>query len=352
MVAPDALSVQRDERGLWLPAIGLWLDPIQPAPFSFVSHAHATRAVGGGGRALASRETLALARALGVGEDPPPGADWREPVAGNAQALGWDEVREVAVDPAFGGGVARLSIAPAGHVLGAAQLVVDWGDRRLVYTGDWSGEADAIRPAGAIVPCDVLVVTTTFGLPIFCFEPPGQVLEGLVAWCASRLTDGITPVVLAHTPGPAQLIVRALSARGLPVSGDDAVRRACTVYEELGVVLGPVRPHEGGARARGGGRAVVASAAGRATNLRARGRFEVAYASGWALLDAAVERKRADAAFALADQADYDGLLGLVRASGARRVLTTRGEARTFASLLPVQAHALEMPAIDDRGGS
>ncbi len=338
MVEHDALKVDLDERGLCLPALGIWLDPIQEAPFAFVSHAHAARAAGGAGRVLASRETLALAGALGAGGQ-------------SADSIGWDDVREVAVDPAFGGGVARLSLAPAGHMPGAAQLVVDHGGRRLVYTGEWSGEADAVRPAGAIVACEAIVVTTTFALPIFRFDPPGQVLEALVGWCASRLADGVTPVVLAHTPGPAQLVVRALSARGLPVSGDDDVRRACAAYEELGIVLGPVRPHEAGAR----GRAVVASPAARATELRARGRSEVAYASGWALLDAAVERKRADAAFALSDQADFDGLLALVRASGARKVVATRGDARAFARLLAaegIEAGALELPAIDARGDS
>jgi putative mRNA 3-end processing factor len=334
----DALTVDLDERGLCLPAIGVWLDPIQQAPLAFLSHAHAAPAAGGGGRALASRETFALATALGAG-------GW------DADAMGWEEVRELAVDPAFGGGMARLSIAPAGHMLGAAQLVLEHGDRRLVYAGDWSGEADAVRPAGAVIACEALVVTTTFALPIFRFDPPGQVLEALAAWCASRLADGITPVVLARTPGPAQVVVRALSARGLPVSGDDDVRRACAAYEELGVVLGPVRPHEAGAR----GRAVIASSAARATELRARGRSEVAYASGWALLDAAVERKRADAAFALTDQADFDGLLALVRASGTRTVIATRGDARAFARLLAaegMEARALELPAIDERGDS
>jgi len=337
VVERDALTVDIDERGVCLPAIGLWLDPIRPAPLAFVSHAHAAKGAGGG-RALASPETLAIAGALGGDE-------------GNGDAVGWDEARELPVDRDFGGGVARLSLAPAGHMLGAAQLVVEHGGRRLVYAGDWSGEADAIRPAGAVIPCDALVVTATFALPIFRFDPPGQVLEELVAWCASHLADGITPVVLARTPGPAQLVVRALSARGLPVSGDDDVRRACSVHEELGVVLGPLHQHEAGAR----GRAVVASSTARATELRARGRFEVAYASGWALLDAAVERKRADAAFALADQADFDGLLGLVRASGARQVVATRGDARPFARLLlaeGVEARAIELPPIDERGDS
>lgn len=301
-------------------------------PAAFVSHAHVGSGALGSGRVLASPETVALAGMAGPG-------------------FAWDGAVDWPVDAAYGGGTARLTLAPAGHVLGAAQLVVEHAGRRLVYTGDWSGEADETRPAGAAIPCDELVVTTTFALPIFRFDPAARTLAALVDWCAAQLLEGVTPVVLARSPGPAQAIVRALSARGLPVSGDEEVRRACAAYEALGVVLGPVRPHDAKER----GRAVVASADARATDLRARGRVAVAYASGWALLDAAVEQKRADEAFVLADQADHDGLVALVRATGAGRVVATRGDARAFVQLLRaggVEAVALETGAIDERGAS
>lgn len=333
--APDAPRVTMDEAGPFVPALGLWLDPTRPVPLAFVSHAHAARAAAGSARVIASRETLALATALGM-------------TMSDAQPLEWDASVELPVD---GGRQARLSLAPAGHLLGAAQLVVEHAGGKLVYAGDWSDEADPTRAPGIAVACDELVVTTTFALPIFRFEPAADVLAALVEWCSSRLGDGVTPVVLAGTPGPAQAIARALSARGLPASGDEEVRRGCAAYEALDVVLGPLAPHEPGGR----GRVVVASAATRAADLRARGKVEVAYASGWALLDASVEQKRADAAFVLADQADHDRLVALVQATGARRVVATRGDADAFAHLLRargVDAEAVDLAPIDERGAS
>jgi putative mRNA 3-end processing factor len=330
----DRLGVAAGEAGLCIPALELWLDPTRPVPLAFVSHAHAARAAAGSGRVLASRETLALASALGV-------------TVASAQVIEWDGAIELPLDGDSRS--ARLSVAPAGHVLGAAQLAVEHPGGKLVYTGDWSDEADATHAAGVPVECDELVVTTTFALPIFRFEPAASVLAALVDWCASRLADGVTPVVLAGTPGPAQAIARALSARGLPVSGDEEVRRACAAYEALDVVLGPVAPLEPSGR----GRVVVASAGARAPHRR--GRVEVAYASGWALLDASVEQKRSDAAFVLPDQADFDRLAALVHATGARRVVATRGDARAFAHLLRgqgVDAEALELAPIDERGAS
>jgi putative mRNA 3-end processing factor len=338
VTAAPGLAVALDEAGVRLGDGGPWLDPVRPVPLAFVSHVHAAAAAAGSARVLASRETMLLAGAVGV------------PTAG-FDALAWDEPIDV---PWADGTRARVTLAPAGHVLGAAQLLVEVGGRRLVYTGDWAPEGAATHGPGRVVACDDLVVTTAFALPIFRFEPARRVMEAVVAWCAERLAGGVTPVVLAGTPGPAQALVAALVERDVPVSALEEVRRGWAAFATCGVAAAATElpPHEAGAR----GRVVVAPAAARASEVKVRGRAEVAYASPWALLDAAVEQKRADAAFVLADQADHRALVALVRASGARRVIATRGDARAFAHRLAraggVEASALELGAIDERSAS
>jgi putative mRNA 3-end processing factor len=321
---------------LVLRALGLGLDPTRAAATAFVSHVHAARGADGSGRVLASRETIALARATGR-------------LADGAHPIGWEDAIELPLDRAFGGKTARLSIAPAGHVLGAAQLVVDHPRGRLVYSGDWSGDLDATHPPGVTVRCDELIVTSAFALPIFRFDPPAQTLSAIVAWCAARAADGTAPVVLAQSPGPAQSIARALIAAGVPVAAHDDVARACAAYEALGVAIGQLRPRTPDER-----ETVLIEPPDTPSKQR-RPRAPVAYASGWALLDAATEQRRADAAFALADQADYDGLMAFVRGSEASAVHATRGDARAFAHLLRCQglaADAFELPPIDGRGTS
>jgi putative mRNA 3-end processing factor len=372
---PGPLGLDRDEAGLCLRAIDLRLDPIAAAPpgadraeacASFVSHVHAGAAAASGRPFYASRETLALIGALGA-------------ALGPATAIDWDGAVERPIRLEYGGGTARLRLARAGHVLGAAQLVVDHPRGRLVYTGDWSPHGDATHPAGEVVACDELIVTCAFALPIFRFESPEAPTAALVEWCAQKLAGRATPVVLAASPGPAQAIVRALAERGLPVVAGAEVRRVCAAYEELGVPLGAVRePAAAGARARRGRGALVASSVpasdpsrdassdpthavliappgARASEISARGARPLAYASAWASLDAAVEQKRADAAFVIADQADFDALAGMVAASGARIVHATRGDAAAFAHLLRRLGHdadAIDLPAIDARGES
>jgi putative mRNA 3-end processing factor len=344
-VTVNDLDLGADDAGLCLRALGLWLDPVgatAPSAAVFVSHAHAaTAAAARSGRVLASRETLALGSELSKA---------------SLVAMPWGEALAWPVDAAHGGGEARLSIAPAGHMLGAAQLVVEYAGRRLVYTGDFSAEPDETHPPGVPQPCDELIVTSAFALPIFRFDPRARTLAALAEYCADRLSRGVVPVVLAQNPGPAQSIARALLARGIPVAAPDDVRRTSEAYEALGVAIGSIAPHEAGIRDA----AVIASAGARAADFRAGGaggrkRTEVAYASGWAMLDAAVEQKRADAAFVLAGQADHDSLLAWIEASGARVVHVSRGDARAFAHVLRSagrDADAIELPPIDERGAS
>jgi putative mRNA 3-end processing factor len=338
------LGLEETDDGLHLRALALSLDPIRPAARAFVSHVHAGLP---SSQLYASPETLALMEALTPG-GAQPGA-----------VLDWGASLELPVDRAFGGGTARLSIAHSGHVLGGAQLVVDHPRGRLVYTGDWSRERDGALEPGVIVPCDELVVTSAFGLPIFRFPAYGQTMTDLVEWCASRLAEGVRPIAMAKTPGPAQSVARALAARGLAVEAEDSVLRACAAYEALGHLIGPLRP---ASRSRDsvlvaptGARSAVSTGVRSTVPTRVRGPSSVAYVSGWALLDAAVDQRRADAAFALADQADFDSLVELVEATGAKRVHVTRGDAGAFARVLRargIDAAPIELPAIDDRATS
>src|SRR5207302_5380297 len=98
-----------------------------------------------------------------------------------ARCIGWDDAIEL---PLVSGGTARLTIAPAGHVLGAAQLVIDHPGGRAVYTGDYQSGGGATHAAGAPVACDELVLESTFALPIFRFPDREATRAKLVEWCA------------------------------------------------------------------------------------------------------------------------------------------------------------------------
>jgi putative mRNA 3-end processing factor len=333
-----AVEIVVDDAGLYLPALDLHLDPNRPTSAAFISHAHADHIAGKDGACFVSPETRALLEARGVAHDAP-----------NVRVIEWGGHVDV--------GTARLSIAPAGHVLGAAQLVVDHAGQRFVYTGDYRSGAGATHAAGAPVPCDELVVESTFALPIFRFPSRADVVGAVVAWCRARLDAGTTPVLLAYALGTSQEMIHHLLAAGLPVVAHGAAHRLPAVYEALGVPQGVadgrLRQYAETKRSKKteGERAVVVVPPGADKAMfKSRGDVATGYVSGWALLDAPVDQRRADAAFAHSNHADYDDLVATVRACAPKKVWATHGFASPFARLLRamgVDAHALDASGTD-----
>lgn len=336
-------EVEQRPEGLYLPAIDLFLDPDREVGRAFVSHAHGDHVGGSGsGLLIGSPETLALVAARGNLTLP------------GERVLGWDESMEL---PMEGGGHVRLSIAPAGHMLGAAQLVLDHPRFRLVYTGDYRTGCGATHATGAPVPCDVLIIESTFALPIFHFPDRANTLASLVSWCRARLDAGELPVVIAYALGKSQELIHWLLEADLPLIAHGAVHRMCAAYESHGRVLGIAdgRLHayvEEKKRDKMKGVLVVPPGVQGQPMIKKRKDAHIAYVSGWATIDAAIEQQRADAGFVISDHADWDDLLSTVQASGARRVFVTHGDAQVLAghlSSLGIEATAIEAPSLDAR---
>lgn len=331
--------VERRSEGIYLPALELYLDPVAPVPRAFLSHAHADHAGGAeSGLVLASPETIAL---LGARRD----ATAAAALVARAAPLPFGAVREEQG--------AKISLAPAGHVLGASQLVVDHADGRFVYTGDVSLGAATTHAEGKAIPCDELLIESTFGVPIFQWPDRDAELARLIAFCKDTLASGKRALVLAYALGKGQELTAALLGAGLDPVLHGAVMRVARAYEALGVPLGVA---EGRTRAyadvatKKAPPAVVIAPPWAAKAL-SKGNAAVAYCSGFALIDAHVDRYRADAGFVLSDHASWDDLITLATASGARRVLTTHGQTDELAralSLRGIAATALGGDAIDD----
>lgn len=313
--------------GLYLAAVEVFLDPDREVPYAFISHAHGDHGAGfGSGVVYGSRETIALLEAR------------RGPMVG-ARVIGWDERVDI--------GSAVLSIAPAGHVLGAAQLIVDHPGGRFVYTGDYRTGPGATHAEGAPIECDTLAIESTFGLPMFAFPDRDEAMASLIAWCRSVLADGDTPVVLAYALGKSQAIASELHKAGMEVIAHGAAYKMCAAYEALGVPLGigagTLRPYAAEKKRKSLGSVLLAPPRAAATPMiKGRKGFRTAYVSGWSLIDASIERFRAEAGFAISDHADFDDLLETVRASRARFVYATHGEPVAFSRILVEEGIASE----------
>ena len=213
-----------------------------------------------------------------------------------------------------------------------------------MYTGDYQAGGGETHAVGAPVTCDELIVESTFALPIFRFPDREQTRQAIVEACRLALAAGDAPVVLSYALGKSQEIIAALLAAALPVVAHGAVHKVSAVYEALGVAQGiadgRTRPY---AEEKGKTEPSVLVTPPRTRQqpmVKKRKRAVVFYVSGWGVLDASLERHRADRAFALSDHADHDELVALVRASGAQHVHAVHGDTEILAHVLREQGIA------------
>jgi putative mRNA 3-end processing factor len=309
-VSRAAIEVRNGE--LHVPRSALWLDARRRAPLAFVSHAHGDH-IGRHERTIATGSTLALLEhRLGRRRS----AEWlpagyREP---------------------FGVGDLAVELFPAGHVLGSAQIRVVRDGVVLGYTGDLCTEPTRTAEPAEVMPCDVLVLESTFGAPRYVFPPKEEVFLRVRRFVEDALGDGAVPVLLGYALGKAQEILKFLGEAGHACRAHPAVHAVNRVYEACGVPLPGVRPL--GPDGPGKGEVVVAPPhLARGPALQRIRRRRTAVLTGWAV-EGRFRFRGADAAFPLSDHCDFPALLAYARATGAGRVYTVHGHAHELARAL------------------
>jgi len=169
----------------------------------------------------------------------------------------------------------------AGHILGAAQLLIEWRGERVVYTGDIKLRPPLCGVEARPVPCDRLITECTFGLPVYHFLTREEARRGILSFARECLEDGIVPAFLAYPLGRGQEIVHVLCQAGIRTGVHGAIARYVPVYEAAGFACPGWELYD--ARNTAGKALVVAP--GFSATLEARGpRYRVAYVSGWAAL--------------------------------------------------------------------
>ena len=292
----------------------LHLDATRRVACAFVSHAHGDH-IARHERTIATEATLALLRhRLGT------------PRRGKAELL------PAAHRQPFGLGELTLELFPAGHVLGSAQLRVTRDGLSLGYTGDLCTQPTHAAEAAEVMPCDVLVLESTFGSPRYVFPPKAEVLEAVRRFVDGALSDGATPVLLGYALGKAQEVLKFLAEHGYACRAHPVVQAVNRIYEDLGVALPGVRALSPEGPERG---EVVVCPPHLAQSPAMRGvrRRRTAVLTGWAI-DGNRYFRGADVAFPLSDHADFPSLVAYARATGAGRVYTVHGQADAFAAAL------------------
>jgi putative mRNA 3-end processing factor len=303
---PGDLVIARPE-GLYCPPGDFYIDPWQPVERAVITHAHSDHARFGHRHYLASRAgaNVLLSRLPDI----------------SLQTLAYGERLDI-------NGV-TVSLHPAGHVLGSAQLRIEYGGRVWVASGDYKLDPDPTCDAFEPVRCDTFITESTFGLPIYRWDTPQTVFDGIDSWWRHNAAQGRASVLFCYSFGKAQRVLASVDAGIGPIFCHGAVEPLNRAYREAGVRLPPVRlvseipPKE---KATFKQALIVAppSAQGSAW-LKRFGDYSDAFASGWMRLRGARRRRGVDRGFVLSDHADWPALQTAIHASGAQRVIVTHG---------------------------
>jgi putative mRNA 3-end processing factor len=310
------LVIARPE-GLYCPAGGFYIDPWRPVDRAIVTHAHSDHARVGSSHYLAAAPAEAVLRSR-LGDI-------------NLQLLPYGRTIEHH-------GV-RVSLHPAGHVLGSAQVRLEVAGEVWVASGDYKLEDDGTCAPFEPVRCHTFITESTFGLPIYRWMPQSEVFAGINDWWRANADAGRASVLFCYAFGKAQRILRGLDTSIGSILVHGAVAPLNDAYRTTGVALPATqRVTEVSDAALIRKSMVLAPPSAQGTPwMRRFGEHADAFASGWMLLRGNRRRRGVDRGFVLSDHADWPGLQAAIRETSAERVIVTHGSVSTMVRWLQEQ---------------
>lgn len=301
-------------KGIYCAAGDFYIDPWQPVKRAVITHAHSDHARPGSESYLCHHFTKPLLQ-LRLGNPECMSVEWGEPVMMND---------------------VRISLHPAGHIIGSSQVRVEYQGEVWVVTGDFKTEDDGISGEMELVLCDVLITESTFGLPIYQWKPQQQLFCDIQNWIYGNRSEGKNSVLIAYSLGKAQRLLSCLSE----ITGYIYVHGAIWNIHQALIAAGFKLPEVKRVTAEMGRDQfkedviIAPPSADQSPWMRRFGPFALGICSGWMQVRGNVRRRNADAGFAMSDHADWNGLLAVVRGTGAKKVFVTHGFQSAFSRYL------------------
>lgn len=304
--------------GLYCPHGDFYIDPWKPVERAVITHAHSDHARWGMKRYLCSKEGERVLR-LRLGPE------MRIDTVEYGEAIHINGV--------------RVSLHPAGHVLGSAQVRVEHRGQVGVVTGDYKTEADLTCTPFELVKCHTFVTESTFGLPIYRWRPESEVFSQIHDWWRSNQEQGKASLLLGYALGKAQRALSGLDPEVGPIFLHGAVRKITDGYRATGVPLPPTQQVWEVNKSFDWSRAIILAppSANGTPWLRRFGDHSTAFMSGWMAIRGARRRRAVDRGFVLSDHVDWPALLNTISATEAECVWVTHGYSSVVVQYLKEQ---------------
>jgi len=302
------------DKGIYCAEGKFYIDPWQPVDNAVITHAHADHAYAGHKHYLAhyySKEVL-LYRLGAI----------------NLQTVVYGE-RVVK------NGV-QISLHPAGHVIGSAQIRVEYKGEVLVVSGDYKVEDDGISTPFEPVRCNHFISECTFGMPVYQWKPQAHIFNEINNWWRSNAEHNLATVLVGYSLGKAQRILQNLDLSIGKVYTHGVIENTNEALRRNGILLNPterITPASSKEEVRKGIILAPPSSVGTPWMRRFQP-YSFGYCSGWMAIRGAKRRRAADRGFVLSDHADWDGLVSAIDATGCESVYLTHGYTATFTRYL------------------
>ena len=293
------------DHGLYCPPGDFFIDAWRGVARNIVTHAHSDHARPGSQRYLTAIEGVHILRRR-LGNVFIDGVEYGQII----------EMNDV-----------RISLHPAGHVLGSAQVRIEHDGEAWVFTGDYKRQPDPTCKAFEPQRCNTLITECTFGLPIFRWRDPQIVIDQINQWWRKNVELGRTSLLIAYTLGKSQRVLAGLDPSIGPILLHGAVHAMVQAYRESGVALPPAEhaTAENAKTHRGMAIVIAPPSAMNAPWVRKFAPISTGIASGWMQVRGFRRRRSADRGFVLSDHADWPALMETIEQSGAEQIIATHG---------------------------